>query len=182
VSRDGKWLAYVETNPVTGNDIWVASLKGDVSPVVVANTPASETHPAFSPDGKWIVYAIGEGGGTSALYVRPFPRPGRAEKISPSGIAPIWAEDGRSIYFGRRPKTQTGDTELIRATVEVSGDRVRLGPEQVIATSPITWGTPVGGFDVSRDGRVVVTIYAPPAAAATPPPPPSLTVIVNAIR
>lgn len=52
VSRDGKWLAYVETNPVSGNDIWVASVKGEVPPVVVANTPASETHPAISPDGK----------------------------------------------------------------------------------------------------------------------------------
>jgi dipeptidyl aminopeptidase/acylaminoacyl peptidase len=180
VSRDGKWLAYVETNPGTGNDIWVASVTGEAPPVIVANTPASETHPAFSPDGKWIVYVMAEGG-TPALYVRAFPGSGRAEKISADGIAPIWADNG-SLYFGRLPKHQTGDTELIRAAIEVDGDRVRLGREQVIATGPITWGSPVGGFDVSRDGRIAVTIVVSPPAPATPPPPPALTVIFKAIR
>ena len=181
VSRDGKWLAYVETNPVTGNDVWVASVKGEAPPVVVANTPASETHPAFSPDGKWIVYAIADSG-SPALYVRAFPGSGRAEKISPSGIAPIWADDGRSLFFARRVPSQVGEAELLRASVEVNGDRFRLGREQVIATGPMGWGSPVGGFDVWRDGRIVVGIWAPPPAPAAPPAPPTLTVIFDAIR
>ena len=181
VSRDGKWLAYVETNPVTGNDIWVASVKGEVPPVVVANTPASETHPAISPDGKWIVYSMPDGEST-ALYVRAFPGPGRAEKISPSASWPIWADDGRSLFFARPAQSQTGDSELVRAVVEVSGDRFRLGREQVIATVPLGLGSPVGGFDVWRDGRMVVTLFQRPATPAAPPPAPTLTVIFNAIR
>ena len=180
VSGDGKWLAYVETNPVTGNDIWVASLTGEVPPVVVANTAASETHPAFSPDGKWIVYSVREGA-SFALYVRTFPGPGRPEKISASGLAPIWADEGRSLIIARPVKSQPGLTELVRAAIDVSGDRFRLGREQVIATALLGHATPVGGFDVGPDGRILVTLVPRPATTA-PPPAPALTMMVNAIR
>ena len=108
--------------------------------------------------------------------------PGRAEKISPSASWPIWADDGRSLFFARPAQSQTGDSELVRAVVEVSGDRFRLGRAQVIATVPLGLGSPVGGFDVWRDGRMVVTLFQRPATPAAPPPAPTLTVIVNAIR
>jgi len=166
---------------VTGNDIWVASVKGDVPPVVVANTPASETHPAFSPDGKWIVYSISDGA-SYALYVRAFPGPGRAEKIAGFGLAPIWADDGRSLFFARPAQSVSGSADLVRAAVEVSSDRFRLGPEHVIASVPLGFGTPVGGFDVGRDGRILATLSARVNPPAAPPPPPTLTVIFNAIR
>lgn len=166
---------------MTGNDIWVASVKGEVPPVVVANTPASETHPAISPDGKWIVYSMSDGEST-ASYARAFPGPGRAEKISPSASAPIWAGDGRVLFFARPVQSQIGGVERVRAPVEVSGDRFRLGREQVITTAMLGLGSPVGGFDVSRDGSAVVPLFQPPATPAPPPPAPTLTVIFNAIR
>jgi len=51
----------------------------------------------------------------------------------------------------------------------------------VIATVPPGLGSPVGGFDVWRDGRMVETLFQGPATPAAPPPAPALTVIFNAI-
>ena len=148
---------------------------------MVANTPASETHPAISPDGKWIVYSIADGEST-ALYVRAFPGPGRAEKSRRPPAGRSGPDDGRSLFFARPAQSQTGDSELVRAVVEVNGERFRLGREQVIATVLLGLGSPVGGFDVWRDGRMVVTLFQRPATPAAPPPAPTLTVIFNAIR
>jgi len=59
---------------------------------------------------------------------------------------------------------------------------LRLGREQVIAAVLLGLGSPVGGFDVWRDGRMVVTLFQRPATPEAPPPAPTLTVIVHAIR
>jgi len=116
------------------------------------------------------------------LYVRAFPGPGRAEKIAGFGLGPIWADDGRSLFFARPAQSVSGTADLVRAAVEVSSDRFRLGREQVIATVVLGLGSPVGGFDVWRDGSMVVALFRPPATPAAPPPAPTLTVIFNAIR
>jgi len=52
----------------------------------------------------------------------------------------------------------------------------------VIAAVLLGLGSPVGGFDVWRDGRMVVTLFQRPATPEAPPPAPTLTVIVHAIR
>jgi len=81
-------------------------VKGEVPPVVVANTPASETHPAISPDGKWIVYSIADGEST-ALYVRAFPGPGRAKNLAVRQLADLGRTTAvRSSSPGRRKVRQ----------------------------------------------------------------------------
>ena len=45
----------------------------------------------------------------------------------------------------------------------MNGERFRLGREQVIATVLLGRGSPVGGFDVWCDGRMVVTLFQRPA-------------------
>ena len=52
----------------------------------------------------------------------------------------------------------------------------------MIASVPLGFGTPVGGFDVGRDGRILATLSPRFNTPAAPPPPPTLTVIFNAIR
>ena len=52
----------------------------------------------------------------------------------------------------------------------------------MIAAVLLGLGSPVGGFDVWRDGRMVVTLFQRPATPEAPPPAPTLTVIVHAIR
>jgi hypothetical protein len=162
VSTDGKWLAYVEANPVTGNDIWVAGISPKSTPVAVMHSAASEAYPAFSPDSKWLAYTSDEDG-TDQIYVRPFPGPGRAERITrDGGFDPIWAPDGRSVFYAKRTNQQP---QLMRVLVDTAGDGVKAGNAEVVAAGAFMFSAPVGGIDVAPDGRILATLNVPPAQA-----------------
>lgn len=49
-SPDGEILAFVESNPNTGSDIWVLHRDGEWEPTPVLVTPFNEGAPAFSPN------------------------------------------------------------------------------------------------------------------------------------
>lgn len=57
----------------------------------------------FSPNGRWIAYlsdASGRFPGDYQVFLRPFPGPGPAWPISiGSGEDPLWAPDGRTLYY-----------------------------------------------------------------------------------
>jgi serine/threonine-protein kinase len=96
-SRDGRWLAYTETHPDSGRDIWILPVDGE--PVSFEVTPADEGAPKFSPDGNWIVYRSDESG-RNEIYIRPFPGPGGKWLISTSGgTEPTWAVDGTELFY-----------------------------------------------------------------------------------
>ena len=62
-------------------------------------TPAAETHPSWSPDGKLLAY-VSNTSGRPEVYVRPYPGPGRDIPISTSGgTAVSWSRDGRELFF-----------------------------------------------------------------------------------
>ncbi len=179
VSHDGKWLAYVETNPVTGNDIWVVGLEPKTAPTVVVNTAANETHPVFSPDGKWLAYAVEENG-TSEVYVRPFPGPGQAERITRGGgHSPEWAPDGGAVFYVVPPRRQ-----IVRTAIDTSGGHLSVGRTDLFARGDFGFSTPVGGFNVSPDGsRVLASMFIRPSPDAVPSVPilSTLQIIVHGL-
>ena len=63
----------------------------------------------LSPDGKWIAYDTDESG-RPEVYVAPYPALEPRERISTDGgLHPLWAPDGRELYY--RMGTTTGDME-----------------------------------------------------------------------
>src|SRR5207249_2717436 len=69
------------------------------TPTPFLSTPATETNPMFSPDGRWIAYQSNESG-RSEIYVRPFPGPGGKWQVSTQGGAnPIWSRARRELLF-----------------------------------------------------------------------------------
>ncbi len=62
--------------------------------------PASEIHPAVSPDGRWLAYASDESG-TAEIYVRPFPDAGSArwQVSTAGGVSPIWSHSGKELFY-----------------------------------------------------------------------------------
>ena len=64
--------------------------------------PGSAQHSSnMSPDGKWMVYASNETG-RYEVWLEPFPRSGaRLQLTRDGGSHPLWAPDGRSLYFDR---------------------------------------------------------------------------------
>jgi Tol biopolymer transport system component len=56
---------------------------------------------SMSPDGRWMTYASNETG-RYEVWIEPFPRSGaRLQVTRDGGSHPLWAPDGRSLYFDR---------------------------------------------------------------------------------
>ena len=99
VSPDGRTVLISEQFTGSGFDI----MKVDAAThqaVPFVRTPGKETSPAFSPDGKWVVYV---GGGH--VLVRRFPDTGEQWQIADLAFdllgtaMPQWSRDGRNIFY-----------------------------------------------------------------------------------
>ncbi len=67
-SPNGDTLSFVQDNDRNDDDIWLLSLSSRKTWPLVA-TNANETHPEFSPDGRWIAFASNTSGRTE-VYVQ----------------------------------------------------------------------------------------------------------------
>jgi Tol biopolymer transport system component len=98
-SADGRYLVYVlQRGPSYG--IFYKDVRGDTTskPVVPPENVRSGA-PRLSPDGKWMAYHSDESGNFE-VYVRPFPGPGGRYIVSADGgVEPVWAPDGRRLYY-----------------------------------------------------------------------------------
>jgi dipeptidyl aminopeptidase/acylaminoacyl peptidase len=122
-SPDSKWIAYAHGKSPMANDGQYA----DISEINIstkeirniANTPAGETDPLFSPDGKFIAYVCSENPvvwpGKTFIDVVPA-EGGAAKKLSPTpndqpGIL-SWSHDGTHLYVAESNKTLTSVYQL----------------------------------------------------------------------
>ncbi len=105
-SPDGSWVAYTVTTydmaENRGNaDIWLMPVSGGPARRLTSSK-ASDSAPAWSPDGERIAFVSRrEGDAAAQLYVLPL-RGGEAERVTdmPTSVAsPKWLPDGRRIVF-----------------------------------------------------------------------------------
>jgi serine/threonine protein kinase/Tol biopolymer transport system component len=158
----GTHLAFAETTPQskTSWDILVMPLTGSErggwtpgAPRAFVDTPARETEPAFSPDGRWIAYRSQETG-RPEIYVRPFPGPGGKWQISTDGgVGAAWSATRPEIVFAGP------GGRVMAATYTVKGDafaaeRPRPWTENTIA-SP--WSLHPDGSRIVAAARGVET-------------------------
>ena len=98
-SRDGRYLVFAITDPVTRMDLWMAPTSGGGAPVPLVTTPYNEFQAQISPDGRWIAYASDESGRWE-VYVQSFPEVGAKRAISSDGGSePQWRRDGRELFY-----------------------------------------------------------------------------------
>jgi serine/threonine protein kinase len=112
--------------------------------------------PGFSPDGRWIVYAL-RTQGNFAIFVQPFPGPGLRKQVTTVGRFPVWRKDGKEIVYIVGPEVWSVGVESDRKGLRFSSPRrlfsgVRLLPGTNGGDRPIA---------ISRDGS---HIYLPQAA------------------
>ena len=172
-AKTGK-LAFVENAEGTGTDIRILDVgAGDRNGSVVVQTPAQESHPAFSPDGNWLAYVSGVSG-RAEVYVQRYPGPGPRVLISTAGgTAPAWRGDGREIYytFG-----QDGATRLMAVPLTVSDSALTAGtPRQLFEAKGLASTGPARGYDVTSDGQRFLFVRS----IDVPPPPPAPMVLVQ---
>ena len=162
VTPDGKLLAYHHN----GN-LYVVPLEGDRTPREFLKSRYSQTQPAFSPDGRWIAYTLSDGrGGADDIWVRPYPGPEPAVRISTQGGSwPRWSGDGKRIFF-------VSGNGMVMATDVVAGKTFQASaPRQVTARVE-----GIRAFTVSPDGEI---FYAIVNEFAGPPPKRDITVVTG---
>jgi serine/threonine protein kinase len=93
LSPDGTSFVYVRT--IAGQrDLYWQHVEGGVPILLTPDSPQDDTQPAFSPDGRRIVFrSEREGGG---LYVVA-PTGGAVRRITDFGYNPAWSPDGKEI-------------------------------------------------------------------------------------
>ncbi len=156
-SPDGKFLLFVNQDPQTGNDLWMLPLSDSQEPPrprPFLQTPFSESHAAFSPDGRWVAYQSNEGG-PMEVYVQPFPGPGGKRQISSAGGgSPRWRHDGRELFY------LSPGASLMAVALRPDGSSA-LEPGTPVALFQTPLGSAVVGnvrpqYDVAADGRFLM--------------------------
>ncbi|MGB9824626.1 MAG: S41 family peptidase [Candidatus Hydrothermia bacterium] len=95
LSPDGEYIAFSYHG-----DIWIAPSQGGLA-IRVTSSPAFETNPIFSPDGKWLAYTSDESGNNEIYVVRTdgsFP-PKRVTYHPDSEYPLYFTEDSKYIVF-----------------------------------------------------------------------------------
>ena len=141
-SPDGKTLAFLSPSQW---DIWVLSLEGDRKPRPFLETPFSERHPAFSPDGRWLAYSS-DVTGQAEVYVQAYPGPeGRHHISTDGGNSPAWDPSGRELFY------LNGDKMM---AVDIATDPTFIaGRPHTLFEAPYAYAWPGRAYDVSPDGR-----------------------------
>ena len=146
-SSDGTHLAYFESHPSAGLDLWVLPIGEE--PVPILATPANEYQGMFSPDGRYLAYVSDESG-RPEVYVRAV-RDGETHLVSAGGgNAPMWSKDGRELFYrnGR-------EFHAVAVTTE---NGFRASAPGLLHDVPFDRGYPLWPvyYDVAADGRFLV--------------------------
>lgn len=156
---DGKRLAYMEQNPGSGlPDLWTVPVENGSEglhagkPEIFLQTKFNQRQPTFSPDGKWLAYASNESG-SFQVYVRAFPGNGGKWQISNSGgLYPVWARNGRELFF------RSGDNRIMVAAYTVRADSFVADKPRVWSEKPLADVGIQSTFDLAPDGKRIAAL------------------------
>jgi Tol biopolymer transport system component len=157
-SPDGKELLFHET--VGGSlELRAIPLGGPGAARVVRSAlrPGQQGETALSPDGRWLVGQVPDGG--RRLFAIGYPQGRRIPVAGVDGFHPRWHRDGRELYFA----TPFENTERIMAvTVSWTADGPEFSqPRELFRIANAVFVN--RGFDVNPDGdRFVAVVRSEP--------------------
>ncbi len=139
-----------------GRNLYVMRIGEDSLPRPLLAAPNfDETSPALSPDGRWLLYQSDESG-RNEIYLRPFPDVDRVRvQVSVSGgVAPLWARNGREIFFLSADWRMMAASFTAAATPTIGAPRVLFDVPADLLGVERAFSTP---WDVAADGRFLMT-------------------------
>ena len=166
-SSDGTALVIAEMHPQTGLDITVLAMDDERASATLIETEFTEAFPEISPDGRWMAYNSTESG-QFEIYVRPFPNvdAGRWQVSRGGGRKPVWAPDGRELFY-RRPN----DLAMMVVSLETEPTFRPGNPEVLFEAADFPEVTGPRWFDIAPDGqRFLMTKQGGMTSEDTAPP------------
>lgn len=166
-TSDSRYLVFGEDHPENGWDILMLDLQEDGSPSVILQTSFDERDARLSPDGRWMAFSSNESG-RRQVFVRPFPGPGTAPRISTElGLEPVWSANGRELFY-------RADSRMMVVDVVTEPD-FQFGTPRLLFEDPYDMhpGRSLN-YDVTRDGEHFVMVRRPPEAE-----PSQINVVLN---
>ncbi len=143
---------------LTRRDIF-AVVKGDTMAHPLLATRADERNPAVSRDGRWLAYTS-DASGRDEVYLTPFPDGGaRIQVSSAGGTSPVWAHDGRQLYY------LNGQSALVTTDMDERKANPAGASRRLFDASRYFRDSQAEAFDVSPDGQRFLFIKAPPRAS-----------------
>ncbi len=161
-SRDGRWLVLRRSLNEAGVGDVYAVKTGDSTLVPLLTTPATETAPALSPDGRWLAYSSDESG-TSEIYVRPFPdvASGRWQVSLNGGSAPQWARSGRELFY------INGRQEMVVTPIRTGAGLEAGQPKTLFSANSYLLIPSFAAYDVAADDARFVMLRSSAATEET---------------
>ncbi len=159
-SADGEWVVYSEgKHGARDNGLWIVRADGSEDPRVFRDTPARETQPSVSPNGRWLAYSS-DRSGEAEILVEPFPASGVATQVSAKGgTEPVWSKDGRELYY--RAGVEDAEDRYMMAVPVGTGEDLEPGRpvelfEDRFARTTLLFGDRIPNYDVSPEGRFLM--------------------------
>jgi eukaryotic-like serine/threonine-protein kinase len=153
---DGRAIAFLDLRRNTGFDILMMSAEPGAPAMPVMRTPANETAPAFSPDGRWLAF-VSDATGRDEVYLLPHPSGGVPVQVSTAGgREPVWSRRGDELFFRE-------GSQMLAARVG-GADRLRVSDPVVLFTGDYDQRpAALPSYDVAPDGRfLLIRGTAPP--------------------
>jgi serine/threonine-protein kinase len=146
-SPDGTRLLLMEVAGSERTDIAIFPLTGERRSALLVHTPFIERNAEISPDGRWLAYQSNESG-EYEVYVRPFPEvdAGRWQVSADRGTRPMWAPDGRELFYLVEPRR-------MMAVPINPGSTFSAGTPRPLFEGPYLPPLASRTFDISRDGQ-----------------------------
>jgi hypothetical protein len=121
-------------------------------------SPADESAPRFSPDGRWLAYVSNQSG-QNEVYLRAAERDGRGQPVSTEGgTEPVWAPDSRMLFYRESDKMMA---------VVVESNTIRPLQPRMLFEGEFARGTMDSpNYDVMPDGQRLVMVQRPPQESA----------------
>ncbi len=141
---DGREVIFARQNENTGWDLYAAPIQGDHKPRALVEAPFNQTGARVSPDGKWLAY-ISDESGQPEVFVQAINDPSTRTQVSrETGTEPRWARPGNELLY--RSKNRVMSVKFVPGGALIPGKSAMLFEDKK------EWG----GYDVARDGRLVV--------------------------
>jgi serine/threonine-protein kinase len=166
-SPDGRRLLFVRQDGAGKLDIWSLPLDladpehprpGPAEPF--HETPFNENTPMFSSDGRWVAYMSDEGG-TTEIYVRPFPPgSGRWQVSTGGGKFPTWSGSSKLFY-------ESLDNRIMEVDYSEQSGELVLGKPKVWSETRLGSTGAARNYDVGPDGRHFVVMAETQSPAST---------------